>query len=115
MLPKFSNAFYILFNELDLATCTYRLTTMSGTYSITFGTPDASGVDNLQTAYNKLVKELNKSLIIALGITTSNVEMQTHFTGTSFLASQMGGMEATALSACILITTVVCVEGNCSS
>jgi hypothetical protein len=88
---------------------------MSGTYSITFGTPDASDVDNLQTTYNNLVEELNSSPTIALGIATSNGEMQTHFAGTSFLASEMGGLEATALTACILITTVVCVEGNCSS
>jgi len=87
---------------------------MSSTYSITFGIPDDSGVHNLQTAYNNLVEELDYSFTIASGIVTSNVEMQTHFTGTSFLASQMGGTEATALSACISITAVVCVEGNCS-
>lgn len=109
----FATAFYALFNAMDLAECTYKLTTSSKTFGAEFSNGGSS--NNLKDGYNSVVGELSNDPSIALQIAGTNFKQQTHFGGTSFLATQVGGPKALALAGCTLITNIVQSEGGGSS
>jgi len=105
----FANAYYALFNAMDLAECTYKLTTSSQSFAAQFG----KGA--LKDSFDGLVSELSSDLVMAVELLGPNLKQQTHFAGTSLLATQVDGYKVTALAGCNLITSIVESEGGGSS
>lgn len=105
----FANGFYALFNAMDLAECTYILTTSSESFAAQFGT------GALKDSFDALVGELSTSVPLAVQLLGPNFKQQTHFLGTSFLATQVGGLKPLALAGCDVITGIVTSEGGGSS
>lgn len=103
----YAKAFYALFNALDLAECAFILTPQSRSFPAQFD-PHAG----VKVAHNRLVSELRHDFVVALKISGSELAQQTHFAGTKFLATQVGGPRLTALAGCKLITAIVESEGG---
>lgn len=98
----YASAFYTLFNAMDLAECTYILTTKSQSFAAQF-----TEANNLKDGFNGIVTELSHDPVTALEIAGTDLKQQTHFGGTSFLATQVGGPKITALAGCDIITSIV--------